>query len=381
MKRLALFFFFALLSAKLFAFDWKPQTNEALRNDMFGFIERFRDSADKALAAELDAFLAAQKLQAETKPYAWIQDTHDFVDRMLVSYPAELSDGGNCSMQRRNLLLLRDYPMHADNKPKDAPQELKDAYEDSVMGLYAASEAEALQWLREGGKSRRLEIFKIYNMGFLFRTAGRVVAVDVQWTGSREQMDEFASMVDVFFVTHPHGDHYDKPMLEAMISAGKPVVMPKDLLPEMKSEHKHIVDKDCPEGMNFGRISFESSMGNQGAAVPCNVYLISMGSWNIVHNGDNSIDEAEHYLRERKADVLVAACWNKIKDTMDHIKASSQGSKCIYLTAHENEWKHTVDHRESFEELFRRTDRLGDPEYSYLPTVVLDAVADTFILK
>jgi hypothetical protein len=66
---------------------------------------------------------------------------------------------------------------------------------------------------------------------------------------------------------------------------------------------------------------------------------------------------------------------------MDHIKASSQGSKCIYLTAHENEWKHTVDHRESFEELFRRTDRLGDPEYSYLPTVVLDAVADTFILK
>lgn len=218
-------------------------------------------------------------------------------------------------------------------------------------------------------------------MGFLFRSAGKVVAVDVQWSGSDAQMDEFASMVDVFFVTHPHGDHYDKPVLEAMIRAGKPVVMPVDLLPEIQSPLKIVVATDCPEGVEVGGIRFESRMGNQGVKIPCNVYLLSIGGWNIAHNGDNSVDQAEEYLSARRVDVLVAACWNKFKDTMDHIKANSEGTRCIYMTSHENEWGHTVDHRESYEELFRRSDRLGDAEYQYLPTVVLDAAGDGFVLK
>ncbi len=382
MKKITVLIAALLSCACAFAFDWKPQTNEQLRNDMFRFVEEFRNSTpDKALTKELDAFLKTQKAQAGTRPYAWIQDTHDFVDRMLDKFPAELSDGGRCSSERRNLLLLRDYPMHADNKPKDAPEQLKEAYVNSVKGLYAAAESDALRWLSKGRKSKKLEMFKTYNMGFLFRSAGKVVAVDVQWSGSDAQMDEFASMVDVFFVTHPHGDHYDKPVLEAMIRAGKPVVMPVDLLPEIQSPLKIVVATDCPEGVEVGGIRFESRMGNQGVKIPCNVYLLSIGGWNIAHNGDNSVDQAEEYLSARRVDVLVAACWNKFKDTMDHIKANPEGTRCIYMTSHENEWGHTVDHRESYEELFRRSDRLGDAEYQYLPTVVLDAAGDGFVLK
>ena len=122
-------------------------------------------------------------------------------------------------------------------------------------------------------------------------------------------------------------------------------------------------------------------MGNQGEKIPCNVYLISLGKWNIADNGDNYIDEAEVYLSSERVDLLVAACWNKIKETMDHIKANPENAGCIYFTSHENEWKHTVDHRESYEELFRRPDRLGDKEYDYLPTVIMDAAGDRFILK
>ena len=127
------------------AFSWKPQSNEDLRGDMFAFVEKFIDStSDRKLAGELETFLARQKEIAESQPYVWIQQTHDFVDRLMERYPAEISDGGNCSLERRNLLLLRDYPMHADNKPKDAPQGLKEAYESSVRGLYADADAEAL---------------------------------------------------------------------------------------------------------------------------------------------------------------------------------------------------------------------------------------------
>ena len=147
MNRLSAAFVLLLMSAmSAMAFDWKPQTNEEIRNDMFVFVEKFRDStSDRKLSRELDCFLKEQKALSVSDPYAWISDTHDFVDRMMLRYPAELSDGGKCSDERRNLLLLRDYPMHVDDKPKDAPQELKTAYSSSVKKLYAQAEADALK--------------------------------------------------------------------------------------------------------------------------------------------------------------------------------------------------------------------------------------------
>ena len=133
--------------------------------------------------------------------------------------------------------------MHADNKPADAPQGLKDAYVNSVKALYAAAESDALAWLNEGGRSRRLEVFKVYNMGYLFRSSGKVVAVDVQWSGPTEQMKEFASMIDVFFVTHPHEDHYTKALLEEVLKAGKQVVLPYDLVPEYTARKRSSFQK------------------------------------------------------------------------------------------------------------------------------------------
>ena len=382
MKRLILITVLLGVFTPAFAFDWKPQTNEVLRNDMFSFMDDFiKGLDDMQLTAELKAFVGDQKQKAVAEPYAWIKDTHDFVDSLLERYPAELSEGGGCSYVRRKLLLLRDYPMHSDNKVLDAPQEQKAAYRNSILSLYADAEAGAMAWLKEGRRSRELDIYKVYNMGYLFRSAGKVVAVDLQWSGNEEQMAEFAALVDVFFVTHPHSDHYNKALLEAVLKAGKTVVLPSDIVPEYKGSNKVLVTEAVLEPMKFGKISFVSRMGNQGEAIPCNVYLISLGKWNIADNGDNYIDEAETYLSSARVDVLVAACWNKIKDTMTHIKANPEGTECIYFSSHENEWKHTVDHRESYEELFRRSDRLGDKGYDYLPTVVMDAAGDRFILK
>lgn len=382
MKRFVvlLAFFAACLQAS--AFDWKPQSNEDLRKDMFAFIEKFRDgTADRKLSVELGTFLNAQKELAATCPYAWIQDTHHFVDRMLERYPAEISDGGKCTFERRNLLLLRDYPMHADNKAKDAPQGLKDAYVNSVKGLYAGAEADALKWLSKGGRSKKLDVFKVYNMGFLFRSQGQTVGIDLQWSGDRKQMDELASYLDVLFITHPHGDHYTKELLVAMLEAGKPVVIPCDLLPEINSPLKVVVGEDNPSGLIAGGVSFKSMMGNQGPRIPCNVYLMTVGGWNIAHNGDNGVEEVDAYLSSEKVDVVVAACWNGIREIMTKVKANPDNSGCIYLSAHENEWQHTVDHREAYEELFRRKDRLGDPEFGYLHSVVMDAAGDRFVLK
>ena len=382
MKRFFVFIILLGFGMHAAAFDWKAQSNEALRNDMFCFVEDFRDrTSDPVLSSALDAFLKAQKNKAQSSPYQWIFDTHAFVDEMLEKYPTEKSEGGRCSFERKSLLLLRDYPMHADNKPADAPKDLKDAYVNSVRNLYADAEKDALGWLSNGRRSSRLEIFKTYNMGFLFRSAGKVAAVDVQWSGSKDQMKEFASMIDVFFLTHPHEDHYTKELLEEVLNAGKTLVLPCDLLPEYVGDNKIIVGEDVVNPVSLGRISFVSRMGNQGKDVPCNVYVLSLGKWNIVHNGDNAVDEAECFLSRTKVDVFVGACWNGIKDTMNHIKANPSNAGCLYLSSHENEWEHTVDHRESYEELFRRDDRLGDEDYTYLTTVVTDAAGDHLVIK
>lgn len=382
MKRFLLSLLVLVCSLHAEAFDWKSQSNEELRNDMFRFVETFRSgTSDVALAEALDGFLKVQMGKAEDFPYQWIHDTHAFVDEMLLEYPAEISSGGQCSYERRSLLLLRDYPMHADNRSPEASQGLKDAYVSSVSSLYKAAEQDALEWLRSDKRSRKLDVFKVYNMGYLFRSSGKVVGFDIQWSGNKEEMKDFAAMVDAFFVTHPHRDHYTKELLHVLLEAGKDVILPCDLVPEYTGKNKIIISGDVDQPMNAGPVTFTSRMGNQGVKVPCNVYLVSVGKWNIAHNGDNGVPECESFLGESRVDVLVSACWNGVKDTMNHIKRNPEGTECIYFSSHENEWRHTVDHRESYEELFRRTDRLGDPDYDYLQSVVMDAAGDMMTLK
>lgn len=364
------------------AFDWKSQNNEDLRRDMFAFIEKFmKETSDKKLTAELNEFLMAMKSRVHDEPYLWIQETNDFVDKMLEKYPAEISDGGSCSIERKGLLLLRDYPMHSDNYRDDATQELKDSYVMSIRRLYEDAEQDALKWLRKSGKSQRLEVCKTYNMGFFLRSDGHTVGIDLQWSGDKDEVAEVASLIDILFLSHPHDDHYSIDLMKAMLDAGKPVVMSYDIIPEYSSDMKMIVDKDKHDWVEAGGVRFISSLGHQGPEAPNNVYLISIGKWNVAQNGDNAMDEAEEFLGRHRVDVLITACWNNFKRTMNYIRSNPDGTSCIYIPAHENEWLHSVDHREAYQELFDRNDRFGDKSYEYFPSVIMDAAGDKFIFR
>jgi hypothetical protein len=157
--------------------------------------------------------------------------------------------------------------------------------------------------------------------------------------------------------------------------------MSEDIVPDYPGESKVIVDKDNLEGKTVNGISFYSCMGNQGPKVPNNVMVIKVGDWNIAQNGDNAVPEAESFLAGHRVDVLITACWNGFKRTMDYVRSNSEGTSCIYIPAHENEWLHTVDHREAYCELFTRKDRFGDPEYDYFPSVIMDAAGDAFVFR
>ena len=68
-------------------------------------------------------------------------------------------------------------------------------------------------------------------------------------------------------------------------------------------------------------------------------------------------------------------------EQMGYIRANPEGTSCVYIPAHENEWLHTVDHREAYCELFSRKDRFGDPEYDYFPSVIMDAAGDAYVFR
>ena len=380
MKRLIVSVILLAFHLGSYAFDWKSQSNEDLRADMISFAGEFAETThDRKLSEDLSRFVMRRK--AESDPYRWIAETNAFVDRWLRKYPAELSDGGACSYERRALLLLRDYPMHADNYRDDATLELKEAYEASIRKMHREAEQDALKWLAKGRRSDDLDMFKTYNMGFFLRSAGKTVGIDLQWEGGEDEMKKIASSIDVLFVSHPHDDHYSIGLMKAVLAAGKPVIMSYDIIPEYPSEWKIIVDKDNNEGMEANGVSFFSCLGDQGPDAPNNVYLIKVGKWNIAQNGDNAVPEAEAFLGKHKVDLLITACWNGFKRTMDYIRSNPEGTSCIYIPAHENEWMHTVDHREAYCELFSRNDRFGDTGYDYFPSVIMDAAGDSYILK
>lgn len=380
MKRLIVSVILLAFHLGSYAFDWKSQSNEDLRADMISFAGEFAETThDRKLSEDLNRFVMRQK--AESDPYRWIAETNAFVDRWLRKYTAELSDGGACSYERRALLLLRDYPMHADNYRDDATRELKEAYESSIRKMHREAEQDALKWLAKGRRSDDLDMFKTYNMGFFLRSSGKTVGIDLQWEGGEDEMKKIASSIDVLFVSHPHDDHYSIGLMKAVLAAGKPVIMSYDIIPEYPSEWKIIVDKDNYEGMEVNGVGFFSCLGDQGPDAPNNVYLIKVGKWNIAQNGDNAVPEAEAFLGKHKVDLLITACWNGFKRTMDYIRSNPEGTSCIYIPAHENEWMHTVDHREAYCELFSRNDRFGDTGYDYFPSVIMDAAGDSYILK
>lgn len=363
-----------------FAFEWKTRSNDALRADMISLAEQIKaETQDRKLSDDLGAFIAAQR--AETDPCAWIDATNAFVDKWLKRYPAELSEGGECSYERRALLLLRDYPMHVDNYREDATQEVKDSYEASIHKMHRDAETSALKWLSRKSRSGNLEVCKVYNMGFFLRSSGQVIGIDLQWEGGEDEMKNIASKIDVLFVSHPHDDHYSIGLMKAVMDAGKPVIMSADIMPDYPSRWKIIVDKDNLEGMKINGVSFFSCLGNQGPDAPNNVFVIRIGDWTVAQNGDNAVPEAEAFLGNHRVDVLITACWNGFKRTMDYIRANPEGTSCVYIPAHENEWLHTVDHREAYCELFSRKDRFGDPEYDYFPSVIMDAAGDAYVFR
>ena len=377
MKRLTIIIFGLLCAASTaLAYDWKHQENDALRADMISFAEGFASRSTGEMRAILKKFVRQQKKIAANDPYAWISDTKDVVIRLEKLCPPTLDDGSAQALARRDIMLLLDFPLHADNRHKDAPEALKKAFDVTSESYRAQARSRALELLSQPGPSQAglLQVIKIYNSGMILRTSNHTIAVDIKWEGDEEGAAALAEAADIFFLSHPHGDHFSKVMIKALSAAGKPAILPSDVVQDVQWDGKQVIFEERLQPFEEAGIEICVVTGHQ-VGLPNNAYMLDFDGWRVMLPGENDEFESyEAFAAMDAPDLILEPSWNRIDITFD-IVSRMNGYDCdavSFIPAHENELNHTVDHRESYRELFSREDRLGGPDASYPKVYLLD---------
>ena len=204
-----------------------------------------------------------------------------------------------------------------------------------------------------------VKIYKIYNDGFVARTKSVTIAFDVvrgeckkQKLLSNDQIDAIVEKCEVLFLTHNHGDHVDKYVVDKFIEAGKPVIAAADILPNLDGvthyrSESEILDKEVT--LKSGeKLQVKIFPGHQSPMM-CNIYVVTTpDKYTLAHTGDQYDKNDMGWIatikdNAPKIDALTINCWSY--QIADAIKGFDPR---YVITGHENEMGHTIDHREAF---------------------------------
>ena len=206
---------------------------------------------------------------------------------------------------------------------------------------------------------RGVKIYKIYNDGFVVRTKSANIAFDVvrgackgQQLLSDGQVDAIVDKCDVLFLSHNHGDHVDKYVVNRFIEAGKPVIAASEILPNLEGvthyrSESEILDK-VVKLKSGEELQVKIFPGHQSPMM-CNIYVVTTpDKYTVAHTGDQYDKNDMEWIADikekaPKIDALMINCWSyQIADAI-------KGFDPRYaLSGHENEMGHTIDHREAF---------------------------------
>lgn len=221
---------------------------------------------------------------------------------------------------------------------------------------------------------RGMKIYKIYNDGFVARTKSVTIAFDVvrgackgEQIVSDELIDKIVDQCDVLFLTHNHGDHVDRYVVDRFIAAAKPVVAASEILPDVEGvthyrSESEVLDK-VVELKNGESLAVKIYPGHQSEMM-CNVYAVTTPEGlTVAHTGDQYNKEDFKWIatvkdRKPSIDALLINCWS-----MDIAEAIKGFNPRYVLTGHENEMGHTIDHREAFWLTFQK---LQPVEHDYV---------------
>jgi L-ascorbate metabolism protein UlaG (beta-lactamase superfamily) len=284
--------------------------------------------------------------------------------------------------ERRLALLTLDAVLHDEYAPSRPPVQ-------AFLGRRIARAVEHIASTRVRSGAR---IWKLYNHGFVVRTASVTFAFDlvsarnVRADGFRvpdELIERLAEECDALFVSHRHPDHADESVARAFLDRGKPVVAPPEVWQERPiharlTHLERVAHEEQVLSVQGGaqQLRVVCYPGHQGASIENNVPLVfTPENLSFGHFGDQSNSDDFAWIdgvkTRHEVDVLLPNCW-----TTDIVRAVAGFDPAVVVTGHENEMGHTIDHREPYWLTYQRRSGSarfgGDPDVGYeIPLVLM----------
>ncbi len=284
--------------------------------------------------------------------------------------PGYVEAQSHYSLDLANKLLKKSPPSTGESIDRDAALTLIDQVEHLVDApslaalqvFYHQRIKSMLSQLKTNTRTKSgATIYKLYNHGFIVRSANATYAFDF-YPGPRGDgfaLDdsltvELVKACDVLFVSHWHPDHADEFVARTFIAQGKPVVTPdsvwygKDFYGKVLHPVRDI-KKLYPLKLQNGKtVQFATLPGHQGKTVINNNYVIK-DSENLcfAQTGDQDNPDDFSWINNVhnnfKIDLLFPNCW-----TLDLPRMIRGFAPKMVIPGHNNELGHTFDHREAY---------------------------------
>ncbi len=290
------------------------------------------------------------------------EETFAVVDAALDAYPPIVGK----SIERRISLYCLDQLLH----------DTRNDNSESFQAYLQSRTSKLLAELKKPVKSG-MTVFKIYNEAFIAKTKDVTIAFDIVRGRSKGMpivpealLTQIVKKCDVLFLTHNHGDHVDRWVVNQFIAAGKPVIATNQILANVAGvthfRDDYMMIQKQVKTKKGKVLNVKIYPGHQGANLENNVYAVTTpDGFTVAHTGDQHYRPDMSWIANVKndtpqIDALIINCWTY------KLPLAIEGFNPRYVfTGHENEMGHSIDHREAFWLTFSK---LQDVKHDYIVT-------------
>jgi hypothetical protein len=226
-----------------------------------------------------------------------------------------------------------------------------------VLSYLRAATQQAVRDIRSTQVKEGVAVWYLYNMGYVFKTPDACFGIDLHFRDAAALAED----LDFLLTTHEHHDHFTASLLDAMISAGKPVVTrwyPGSLLVTEPTE------------FTFGSVRVKVDIGDHHRHLPVvswnNMLMFQIdcenagSTYTIYHSGDGN--RFKKMRPDKPVDLFVV----HVQLPMDVTDAISYLNPRQTIVSHVLELSHSAGFplplRWSFDFAFKKLERIDENE-------------------